>query len=70
MQICGWDPRRDEGIVFSELLEAEDIPTRTKVYSGLPHGFWQICPSLPESQEAIQDLLEGVAWLLDRSRGL
>lgn len=64
-QICGWDPRRDEAILYRELLEKDGIDAKSKIYTGLPHGFWTTCPELPESKEAIQDTVDGVKWLLD-----
>lgn len=64
-QTCGWDPRRDEAILYSQLLENDGIGTRSKIYKGLPHGFWTTCPELPESKDAIQDTVNGVKWLLE-----
>ncbi|KAK4505976.1 hypothetical protein PRZ48_003941 [Zasmidium cellare] len=64
-QICGWDPRRDEAILYRSLLEAEGIEAREKIYRGLPHGFWTTCPELKESRDAIGDTMEGVRWLLE-----
>jgi len=44
--ICGWDPRRDEALLFEQLLKKEYVDTKKYVYSGLPHGFWTTCPDL------------------------
>ncbi|USW50096.1 Putative alpha/beta hydrolase-3 [Septoria linicola] len=63
-QICGWDPRRDEAILFSDLLQQEGIQVDSRIYQGLPHGFWTTCPERPESKNAIQDTVDGVRWLL------
>ncbi|KAH8428704.1 alpha/beta hydrolase [Aspergillus melleus] len=62
--ICGWDPRRDEALLFNELLQDEGILTRKYVYKGLPHGFWTTCPDLEESREWKRDLLEGLRFVL------
>lgn len=64
-QTCGWDPRRDEAILYRQLLQDEGIETREKIYKGLPHGFWTTCPDLPESKAAIQDTVDGVNWMLE-----
>jgi acetyl esterase/lipase len=63
--ICGWDPRRDEAILLDQLLQEAGLSTKSHIYSGLPHGFWTTCPDLPVSKEWLQDLLQGVRWLLE-----
>ncbi|KAF4436410.1 AB hydrolase superfamily [Fusarium acutatum] len=63
--ICGWDPRRDEAILLDQLLQEVGLSTRSHIYSGLPHGFWTSCPDLPVSKKWLQDLLQGVHWLLE-----
>ncbi|KAH7350592.1 Alpha/Beta hydrolase protein [Rhexocercosporidium sp. MPI-PUGE-AT-0058] len=37
-QICGWDPRRDEALLYDEILRENGIDTRKDVYPGLPMG--------------------------------
>ncbi|KAF5564954.1 AB hydrolase superfamily [Fusarium phyllophilum] len=63
--ICGWDPRRDEAILLDQLLQEAGLSTKSHIYSGLPHGFWTTCPDLPVSKKWLQDLLQGVHWLLE-----
>ena len=63
-QICGWDPRRDEAILYRQLLEDDGIEARSKVYKGLPHGFWTTCPDLEESVAAQEDTVRAVGWLI------
>ncbi|QGI60892.1 hypothetical protein CEK26_004862 [Fusarium fujikuroi] len=63
--ICGWDPRRDEAILLDQLLQEVGLSTKSHIYSGLPHGFWTTCPDLPVSKKWLQDLLQGVRWLLE-----
>ncbi|GME61538.1 Potassium transporter [Neofusicoccum parvum] len=60
-QVCGWDPRRDEGLLFEQLLKEAGVQTRLLVYSGLPHGFWTTCPDLPVSKAWEEDLVEAVS---------
>lgn len=64
-QICGWDPRRDEALLYSDLLREEGLVTLARVYKGLPHGFWTTCPELEESVDARKDTVDGVKWLLE-----
>ncbi|KAK7708211.1 hypothetical protein SLS57_009108 [Botryosphaeria dothidea] len=63
-QVCGWDPRRDEGLLFEQLLKEVGLQTRLHVYSGLPHGFWTSCPDLPVSKAWEEDLVDAVKWLV------
>lgn len=62
--ICGWDPRRDEAILLEELLKDAGLSTKAHVYPGLPHGFWTTCPDLPCSKKWLEDLLEGLEWMI------
>lgn len=63
--VCGWDPRRDEALLFEQLLRENGVQTKLHAYPGLPHGFWTTCPDLPVSKSWEKDLLHGVQWLLD-----
>ncbi|KAH6680592.1 Alpha/Beta hydrolase protein [Halenospora varia] len=63
-QICGWDPRRDEAILYEQILAENKILTRKDVYPGKPHGWWTTCPTLESSKNWLEDLLVGVKWLL------
>lgn len=62
--VCGLDPRRDEAILFRELLEQAGVETRADVYAGLPHAFWALCPGLDESREWLDKLVDGVRWVI------
>ncbi|KAL4964729.1 Alpha/Beta hydrolase protein [Aspergillus stella-maris] len=63
--VCGWDPRRDETMLFEEILKNEGVVTKRFVYEGLPHGFWTICPDLECSREWEGDFVEGVRFLFE-----
>ncbi|KAM0562939.1 hypothetical protein ACHAPJ_001780 [Fusarium lateritium] len=63
--ICGWDPRRDEAILLDQLLQEAGLSTKSHIYTGLPHGFWTTCPDLPVSKKWLDDLLQGLRWLLE-----
>lgn len=63
--ICGWDPRRDEAILFSQILTKAGIKVQSKIYSGLPHAFWTMAPDVQESKEWEDDAVAGIRWLLE-----
>ncbi|OAQ74232.1 potassium transporter protein [Pochonia chlamydosporia 170] len=63
--ICGWDPRRDEALLFRQLLEEAGLQTKMNVYAGLPHGFWTTCPDLAASKDWLERLLEAMGWLVE-----
>ncbi|KAL6363132.1 hypothetical protein LRP88_02538 [Fusarium phalaenopsidis] len=63
--ICGWDPRRDEALLLDQVLQEEGLSTKKHVYQGLPHGFWTTCPDLPVSKKWLEDLLEGLRWMIE-----
>lgn len=63
--ICGWDPRRDEALLFGDLLKEAGTQVKEFVYPGLPHGFWTTCPDLEVSRAWEEDLVEGVKFLLE-----
>jgi acetyl esterase/lipase len=62
--ICGWDPRRDEAFLLSDILKENGMDTKNYVYPGLPHGFWTTCPDLEVSRKWEEELVEGVGFLL------
>lgn len=62
--VCGWDPRRDEMLVYEELLRKAGTSTKLKVYAGLSHGFWTVCRDLPTARQFDQDMLENIKFLL------
>ncbi|KAK3718134.1 hypothetical protein LTR37_005249 [Vermiconidia calcicola] len=63
--VCGWDPRRDEMLLFEKLLRDDGIPTRLRVYAGMPHGFWTVVPDLSASQDWYKQVVGDVGWLLE-----
>lgn len=65
ISVCGWDPRRDEGILFEKLLKDAGVAVRMDVHRGLPHGFWTVCRGLNVSKEWERKLVEDVGWLLE-----
>lgn len=65
ISVCGWDPRRDEGVLFERLLREAGVEVRMDVHKGLPHGFWTVCRSLDVSREWERKLVEDVGWLIE-----
>lgn len=65
ISVCGWDPRRDEGILFEELLREAGVEVRMDVHKGLPHGFWTVCRGLDLSRAWEAKLVENVRWLIE-----
>lgn len=63
--VCGWDPRRDEALLFKDLLSEAGLQTKADVYSGLPHGFWTTAPELDVSKEWLRKLLDAVRWMVE-----
>lgn len=34
--ICGWDPRRDQTVVFADILRKDGLEVVDNIYTGLP----------------------------------
>ena len=65
--ICGWDPRRDEAILFAKILREAGLEVQDRIYEGLPHGFWTTCPDLSVSKEWETETINGIEWMLERT---
>ena len=63
--VCGWDPRRDEALLFEELLKSAGLSTILHIYPGLPHGFWTTCPDLQVSATWLDHYVDGLRWLIE-----
>ncbi|KAF9255046.1 hypothetical protein L218DRAFT_1008990 [Marasmius fiardii PR-910] len=68
IQVCGLDPLRDEGILYKKVLQEAGVPVKLEVYPGVPHLYDVLYPSLKQSPKYIQDLREGLRWLLSVSK--
>lgn len=66
VQVCGMDPWRDGGIIYTEELAKVGVQTKLKVYAGLPHNWWATFPMLKVSKTRFDDMVEGMRWLLER----
>ncbi len=56
--VAGFDPLRDEGIAYAELLRAAGIEARLREWPGLIHGFLWMAGELPQAAEL-------VSWIAD-----
>lgn len=65
--VCGWDPRRDEAIMFAEILRDNGLEVEDRIYPSLPRGFWTTCPELPVSKAWEDDTVKGIKWALQGS---
>ncbi|KAI0781851.1 Alpha/Beta hydrolase protein, partial [Abortiporus biennis] len=62
-QVCGFDPVRDEGLLYEKILRENGVPTKIAVYPGLPHGGGH--SHLPISAKYRKDIIHGTRWLLE-----
>jgi acetyl esterase/lipase len=62
----GQDPFRDEALIYEHTLRKEGVPTKIKMYPGLPHGALDFMPMLTASKEAPEEVKAGIKWLLDQ----
>ena len=64
-QVAGMDPARDDSLIYERVLREESqVPTRLNMYSGFPHGFWAMYPSLEATKLRMKDTVRGFRWLL------
>lgn len=62
--VCGLDPWRDGGLLWSKELEKVGVSTRVECYPGMPHQWWTSYPQVSMTQTWVQNSLEGMKWLL------
>lgn len=53
--IAGFDPLRDEGVMYANKLEAAGVKTHAKVYEGLVHPFINVAGYVPAANQAFKD---------------
>uniref|UniRef100_A0A0W0F0A8 Alpha/beta hydrolase fold-3 domain-containing protein n=1 Tax=Moniliophthora roreri TaxID=221103 RepID=A0A0W0F0A8_MONRR len=67
IQVCGFDPLRDEGILYERVLKEAGVLTRLEVYPGTTHGFHLQYASIKQGAKWREDCKEGLRWLLQRN---
>jgi len=66
VQVAGYDPLRDEGLAYAERLAAAGVPTETKVYAGLPHGYLALTGAVRAAGAAFGDAAAALRRALSR----
>lgn len=62
--VAGYDPLRDDGLVFAKGLAEAGIPTKTHVFHGVPHGFRRFGAQLSASKRWDAAIDDGIIWCL------
>jgi versiconal hemiacetal acetate esterase len=64
---CEYDILRDDAYVMEAALKKAGVPTKHDHYKGFPHYFW-IFPSIPESKQFVENLINGLKWLVAQTQ--
>ncbi|CCM02387.1 uncharacterized protein FIBRA_04483 [Fibroporia radiculosa] len=64
IQVCGWDPVRDECLLYEKVLREDRVATKLDVYPGVPHAFAAMFPSISLAVKHDKDLRQAIRWLL------
>ena len=64
IQVSGWDPLRDDGLIYAKLLQRAGTEVRVQVWKGQPHGHWVGMPEFEGAKTAFRDTVEGIGWLI------
>ncbi|KAK3056868.1 Telomerase-binding protein [Extremus antarcticus] len=62
MTSCEFDPLRDDATIMELALKEAGVPVKHDYWAGFPHYFW-IIPPVPEGQQYVGKLIEGIEWL-------
>lgn len=66
VQVAGLDILRDDGIVYAKALRDSAVDVRFDAYPGMPHGHFNLWPSLKQSVKSQVDTIWHAGWLLGR----
>ncbi|RMZ70939.1 lipase esterase [Pyrenophora seminiperda CCB06] len=64
--IAGLDPLRDEALLYAKLLSEANVPTETRLFKGVPHGYRRFGKALKASEHWDQCVDEGILWVLSK----
>ncbi|OQE30860.1 hypothetical protein PENFLA_c002G10385 [Penicillium flavigenum] len=64
--IAGYDPLRDEGLLYGKLLAENGVPTNVNVFKGVPHGFRRFGERLSVCKQWDQTMEDGIRWPLTK----
>ncbi|KAI1504511.1 alpha/beta hydrolase fold-3 [Biscogniauxia marginata] len=59
--IAGYDPLRDEGLLYAQKLKNAGVRTKVHIFPGLPHAFHRFL-QLPSRKRWNEVMLEGLRW--------
>ncbi|PSR80537.1 Alpha/Beta hydrolase protein [Coniella lustricola] len=62
--VAGLDPLRDEGLLYAKMLTEAEVPTKTHIFPGLPHGFRRYGNKLSESKRWDKVIEDGIIWAI------
>lgn len=64
LQVCGYDPLRDDGLIYARVLKQAGCRVELDVYKGVPHGFYAFYPMLEVSTKFMNDAAEAAGRIL------
>ncbi|KAJ5951062.1 uncharacterized protein N7479_009475 [Penicillium vulpinum] len=62
--VAGYDPLRDEGLLYGKLLAENGVPTNVNIFRGVPHGFRRFGDRLSVCKKWDQVMEDGIRWTL------
>ena len=63
LQLCGFDPLRDQGVRLAARLNDAGVDCETKLYPTLIHGATGLAGIVPDAREMLDDFARGLAKL-------
>ncbi|KAI0783536.1 alpha/beta-hydrolase [Abortiporus biennis] len=63
-QIYGFDPLRDEGLLYEQILKKSGVLTKLETYAGYPHAGDHVLAGLEITKKFERDFVGGVRWLI------